>query len=166
MFRVLLCLPILAAACQQLPATTPPPAPSAVAADEADPMEPFIVMIGAERWGVLIDKAMTAVRERPLGSDPGLETSDLYRADRATKDGAAALLALRNEICGAGLMTEAQCVLRDWPAWTTDLPTASTPLKVIEQRSDWLGLAMQPFVDAGCDLGRRTSGDRQYCDVE
>jgi hypothetical protein len=165
MLRALACLPVLAL----IAAFQPPPASSVQAppvVEEADPIEPFIVMIGAERWGVLIDKAMTAVRERPLSDRREPDAAELYRADRATKDGAAALLMLRNEICGTGLLDEAQCQLTDWPAWTSEPPTASTPIAVIQQRSDWLGLTMQPFVDAGCDLGRRTSGDRQYCDVE
>jgi hypothetical protein len=147
-------------------------APAPVAAPEAaapttptEPLDPFVVMIGAERWTVILDKALEGVREAP--DPPGAaERTDMYRADSALKRGAAMLIELRNDVCGKGLVTGSACTLPEWPAWTRELPTGDTPIAEIEKRSDWLSLTMSPFTDAACESGRKTSGDELFCSVE
>lgn len=146
---------------QQRPQTSPPPV-AAGPADEA--LDPFLLAIGSERWGVLIDRARTAVFESGAGRDASDDF--LLRADIAVKDGAAALLQLRNALCARGLMAEDPCRLADWPAWTSEPPSAATPPEVLRQRSDWLGERLGPFVDVGCQLGREQSGDDLFCSVE
>lgn len=144
------------AACQKV---EPPPS----ASSSSDPLDPFVLMIGAERWGVIIDKARDGVREAP--GDAQLE-SDMYRADVALKSGAASLIVLRNEACAKGLVTGAACNLADWPAWTREPPTDRTPIDEIQRRSDWLSEQMDPFTSVGCEAGRKATGDDMFCSVE
>jgi hypothetical protein len=151
----LLALPLLAA-CQQ--------APQSQALTEKS--DPFVVMIGAERWGVIIDKALEGVREAP---DPAFDArmeDDMYRADKALKSSAAALIQLRNEACVKGLVTGEACQLRNWPAWTMEPPRAGVPIEEIERRSDWLSLEMERFTEAGCAAGRKATGEELFCSVE
>lgn len=147
---------VLLTACQQAPQPQQPA--------EAEKLDPFVVMIGAERWGVLIDKAMEAVREHVPTTDADFE-NEVLRADRATKDGALAMLVLRNEICGRGLMRGPDCDVAI-PAWVHEAPTSATPLKVIDDRSEWLSIAMDKFVAYGCEQGRQRTGEQMYCSVE
>lgn len=137
---------------------------SAPAAPE-EPLDPFVVMIGAERWTVILDRAAEGAiaAPQPAGST---EPADLYRADAALKRGAAQVIALRNDVCEKGLVTGAACTLPDWPAWTRELPTGDTPIAEIQKRSDWLSSVMSPFTDAACESGRKTSGDEMFCSVE
>ena len=51
-------------------------------------------MVDAERWGVIIDKAMEGAREADVPS-AGVDESDMFRADRALKSGAARLIERR-----------------------------------------------------------------------
>lgn len=148
---------LVLAACQQAPQPQGQATP-------AERLDPFIIMIDAERWGVLIDRAMEAVHEHVPFTEDTLE-NEVLRADRATKDGAIALLALRNEICGRGLIPAADCAL-DVPAWVHEAPTAATPLAVIDDRSQWLGTAMDKYVAYGCEQGRVRTGEDMYCSVE
>ncbi len=148
-------------------------APAAVAAPEqavtpetsAEPLDPFVVMIGAERWTVILDKALDGAREAPTPAGAA-DRTDLYRADAALKRGAAMLIEVRNDVCGKGLVTVAACELPEWPAWTRDLPTGDTPIAEIDKRSDWLSSVMAPFTDAACESGRKTSGEDMFCSVE
>jgi len=156
--RILLACAIAALAACQAPA--PPQTETA-----AEKLDPFVVMIDAERWGIIIDKAIDGAREAPGPSDVPHE-NEMYRADVALKSGAARLLQLRNDVCAKGILTGDACVIRNWPAWTRDPPTDKTPIEEINRRSQWLGEAMQPFTDAGCEAGRAASSDRQFCDVE
>jgi hypothetical protein len=135
------------------------------AGTSAEKLDPFVVMIDAERWGVIIDRAIDGAREAPGPSDAHLE-NETYRADIALKSGAARLLVLRNDVCTKGILTGAACEIRDWPAWTREPPTDKTPIEEMDRRSQWLGEAMQPFTEAGCEAGRAASSDRQFCDVE
>jgi hypothetical protein len=134
-------------------------------ATPTEPLDPFVVMIGAERWGVIIDKAVEGAREAPSPGDAFYE-NEMYRADAALKSGAARLVVLRNDVCKRGLLTGDACLLKDWPAWTLDPPTDKTPIEEIERRSAWLGGAMQPFTDAGCEAGRKAANDDLFCSVE
>jgi hypothetical protein len=149
---------LLLAACQQAPS------PQSVTATR-EPLDPFVVMIGAERWGVIIDKARDGVREAPGPTDAFFE-NELYRADAALKSSAASLIELRNEACVKALVTGAACNLAEWPAWTHDPPTDRTPIEEIQRRSDWLSEQMDPFTSVGCEAGRKATGDDLFCSVE
>jgi hypothetical protein len=150
----LLALPLLAA-CQQ----TPQPQPQA----SAEKLDPFVVMIDAERWGVILDKALDGVREAP---DVASAEDEMFRADKALKSGAARLIELRNEACVKGLVAGDACQLRNWPAWTMEPPKAGVPIEEIQRRSDWLSAEMERFTDAGCDAGKKATGEQQFCSVE
>ena len=145
--------------------TAAPPERAAAPTTPAEPLDPFVVMIGAERWTVILDKALDGAREAP---DPAgaPERTDMYRADAALKRGAAMVIEVRNDVCAKGLVTGAACTLPEWPAWTRELPTGDTPIAEIEKRSDWLSSVMSPFTDAACESGRKTSGDALFCSVE
>jgi hypothetical protein len=94
------------------------------------------------------------------------DQSEMYRADAALKEGAAALIELRNRVCGQGLVTGDACQLRDWPEWTREPPTDQTPIEEIERRSQWLGEIMGPLTAAGCEEGRKATGEDLFCSVE
>jgi hypothetical protein len=131
----------------------------------AEPLDPFVVGIDAQRWGVIIDKAQEGVIEAPY-ANAALEESDALRADAALKSGAARLIVLRNDVCRRGLLSVKECALSPWPAWTMEPPTSATTLEVLDKRSAWLGEQMQRFTDIGCAAGRKASGDEQFCSVE
>lgn len=163
-----LCLSVLAACNPQTPVAAPQQAeqkPPPAATTPSEPLDPFVVMVDAERWGVIIDKAMEGAREADVPS-AGVDESDMFRADRALKSGAARLIELRNQVCGQGLVKGDACLLKDWPAWTQEPPTDKTPIEEIQRRSDWLSMAMDPFTSAGCDAGRKASKDDLFCSVE
>jgi hypothetical protein len=159
----LLALPLLGvpllAACQQAP--TP-----GVVQTATEKSDPFVVMIGAERWGVIIDKALEGVREAPEPAFDARTDEDMYRADKALKSGAAALIQLRNEACVKGLVTGDACQLRNWPAWTMEPPKTGVSIEEIERRSDWLSLEMERFTEAGCAAGRKATNEELFCSVE
>jgi hypothetical protein len=164
MRRILLaCAALAACQPQQQQQAAAPPAEPAAPAEPAEKLDPFVVMVDAERWGVIIDKAREGVREAPGGS---LSDSEMFRADAALKSGSASLLELRNQVCAKGLVNGAACELKDWPAWTHEPPTASTPIEEIDRRSQWLGETMQPFTDAGCEAGRKATNEELFCSVE
>ena len=132
---------------------------------KVEALDPFVVMIDAERWGVIIDKAREGVREAPAPTDAYFE-NEMYRADASLKSGAASLIELRNEACAKGLVAGAACNLGDWPAWTHEPPTDRTPIDEIQRRSDWLSGQMDRFTSAGCEAGRKATGDDLFCSVE
>jgi hypothetical protein len=146
-------------ACQQQQQASPPDSAS------AGPLDPFVVMIGAERWGVIIDKAREGVREAPEPAGDYFE-NEMYRADASLKSSAARLIELRNAACMKGLVTGEACNLQNWPAWTGEPPTDKTPIEEIQRRSDWLSKEMDPFTSAGCEAGRKATGDDLFCSVE
>jgi hypothetical protein len=122
-------------------------------------------MIDAERWGVIMDKAMDGAIQADVPS-AGVDLSEPYRADKALKSGAARLVELRNQVCGQGLVTGDACELKDWPEWTREPPTGDTPIEELDRRSQWLGETMAPFTDAGCEAGRKATGEAMFCSVE
>lgn len=152
---------------QQAQAAAAPPAATQPEQGNTPPedLDPFVVMIGAERWTVLLDKAYEGAIEAPEPASAADET-DLYRADAAVKNGAARLIEVRNRVCRKGLVAADVCKLPDWPAWTLELPTGDTPIEEIDRRSGWLDTVMAPFVAAGCEAGRKASGDEMFCSVE
>lgn len=148
----------------QAPAAASAPEPEQVN-PPAEDLDPFIVMIDAERWGVIIDRAMEGAIIAP--SAPGDDdTSEMLRADAALKRGAAKVIELRNRVCEKGLVTGAACTLPDWPVWTREPPTGDTPIDEIVRRSAWLSEVMGPYTSAACDAGRQASGDDLFCSVE
>jgi hypothetical protein len=158
----LIALPLLAA-CQPAPAPAPP-SPAAQASTEK--LDPFVVMVDAERWGVLLGKALDGVREAPDPTFDKRMEDDMYRADGALKSGAAKLIELRNEACVKGLVSGDACELRNWPAWTMEPPKAGVPIDEIQRRSDWLSAEMERFTDAGCEVGRKATKEELFCSVE
>ncbi|MDZ4762114.1 MAG: hypothetical protein SGJ21_13695 [Alphaproteobacteria bacterium] len=148
-----------------LAACQPPPVPTTASTPIAEPLDPFVVSIDAQRWGVIIDRAIEGVQEAPDG-DPALADSDILRADAALKNGAASLIVLRNRACVKGLVEPDLCKLKDWPQWTLEPPSADTPLQTLDQRGAWLSQVMSPFQEVGCEAGRKASGDYLFCSVE
>ncbi|MDP3493751.1 MAG: hypothetical protein Q8R82_11585 [Hyphomonadaceae bacterium] len=161
---------ILAACSPQPPVATAPEAtPTPVVEQQGntppEDLDPFIVMIGAERWTVILEKALEGAREAPQGPRAAEET-DLYRADSALKSGAAMVIELRNRVCRKGLVSGEACTLPEWPAWTHEPPTGDTPIEEIDRRSGWLDTVMAPFTAAGCEAGRKAMSDDMFCSVE
>lgn len=128
-------------------------------------LDPFVVMIGAERWTVILDRANEGAIQAPQPASAAQET-DLYRADMALKRGAAQVIELRNLVCGKGLVPADKCKLPEWPAWTLEPPTGDTPILEIDKRSAWLSEVMSPFTDAGCEAGKAATKDEMFCSVE
>jgi hypothetical protein len=167
-------LGFLAGGCSpQTQTETRAPEMQAAAAPAVDPqqgntppedLDPFVVMIGAERWTVILERATEGAIAATDAT--AIERSDLYRADAALKRGAAMTIELRNWVCGKGLVTGADCNLPEWPAWTRELPTADTPIVEIDRRSAWLSEVMDPFTTAACEAGRKASIDDMFCSVE
>ena len=145
------------------PSSETKPPVSAPEAVEADPIDPFYLAIEAERWGVMIDNA----RDVNFATMPDIqdEENEVARVHRALKYGVQNLVKLRDETYEAGLVSAAASSALEIPEWgyafTTELPT----LLELQTRSDWLGEAIQPFVDAKCRL-REGDGWRDDCRVE
>jgi hypothetical protein len=156
----ILAMALMLAGCitKQGPDAPPPP-------EITDQTELFILMVETERWGVLLGRAREGVWQSPH-SEGAPDESDMARADRAVKSGAAELILLRNAICSRGMLSASECELGDWPAWTLEPPRSDTPPSVIQQRSDWLSLTMERFVALGCEAGRKVTDDYQFCSVE
>lgn len=148
----------------ETPAPAPAPEPQQGNTPPED-LDPFVVMIGAERWTVILDRALEGSIEAEDKSGV-LDRGDMYRADAALKQGAAMVIQLRNRVCSKGLVTGDACKLPDWPAWTTELPTGDTPIEEIDRRSGWLDAVMSPFTSVACEAGRKASGDELFCSVE
>src|SRR5689334_5334181 len=158
--HLLLALPLLAA-CQQAPQ---PQSPAAQASGEK--LDPFVVMVDAERWGVILDKALDGVREAPDPAGDARLEDEMFRADISLKSSAAQLIELRNRACAKGLVTGEACQLRNWPAWTMEPPKTGVPIEEIQRRSDWLSAEMDRFTEAGCEAGRKATNEQQFCSVE
>jgi hypothetical protein len=168
-FLLVMMAGLLATGCDQGQPPTPPPAsaPPAQQLGNTPPedLDPFVVMIGAERWTVILDRALEGAIQAP-STVPDLSDSDLYRTDAALKSGAAKVIELRNMVCGRGLLMGDACKLPDFPAWTREPPNATTPLADLDQRSAWLSEVMDPFTSAGCEAGRKATSDDMFCSVE
>jgi hypothetical protein len=135
-------------------------------ATPAEPLDPFMVAIDAERWNVLLDRGIDATREGDGKKATPLDENDALRADLAVHDAVAKLLLLRNALCARGLAKDKTCALATLPAWVTEPPSAATPLQEIDNRIQWVGAAMSDLQEIGCEHGRAVSKDPQYCDVE
>ena len=138
-------------------------------------LDPFVVMIGAERWTVILDRAMEGAIEAPYNvvritdpddGDRNWPDDEKFRADVALKRGAAQVIILRNIVCEKGWVTGDACELPPFPAWTHELPSWTTSLEELDRRSAWLSEVMDPFTAAGCEAGRKATDDYQFCSVE
>ena len=148
-------------------AASPTASPSQQAsATPAEPLDPLMVAIDAERWNVLLDRGIDATREGDGGKATPLDENDTLRADLAVHDAVAKLLLLRNALCARGLAKDKTCTLPAMPAWITEPPSASTPLQEIDKRIQWVGATMSDLQEIGCEHGRAVSKDQQYCYVE
>jgi len=152
-------------ACATMPVDAPEQPPQQLGNTPPEDLDPFVVMIGAERWIVILGRALEGAIEAP-SAVPDLSDSDLYRTDAALKSGAAMVIELRNMVCARGLLTGEACKLPAFPAWTHEPPNATTSLEVLDQRSAWLSEVMDPFTTAGCEAGRKATSDYQFCSVE
>lgn len=161
----------------QPPAAPPADAPPAQQLGNTPPedLDPFVVMIGAERWTVILDRATEGAMAAPYNvvritdsdDDEGLWPDDeKFRADVALKRGAAQVIILRNIVCEKGWVTGDACELPPFPAWTHELPSWTTSLEELDQRSAWLSEVMDPFTSAGCEAGRKATSDDMFCSVE
>lgn len=153
----------------QPPGAPPADAPPAQQLGNTPPedLDPFVVMIGAERWTVILGRAMEGAIEAPsMDAAAAHADSDLYRTDAALKSGAAMVIELRNMVCARGLLTGDACKLPEFPAWTREPPNGTTSLEVLDQRSAWLSEVMDPFTTAGCEAGRKATSDDMFCSVE
>ncbi len=129
---------------------------------DSDDIDPFSLVIEAERWGVMIDNARNgfAVSERLL---PSTGETDLERIDKALRSGALELIRLRDEACRAG---SSECVRIELPDWVFDPPDKVTTLDEYALRSVWLGEAANRLVASGCDAGRTATSEEMFCAVE
>lgn len=163
---------LVLAACQRAPekpsaAASPAASPTQqAAATPAEPLDPLLVAIDAERWNVLLDRGIDAVRDGAGTKATPLDENDALRADLAVHDAAAKMLLLRNSLCAHGIAKDTTCTLPPMPAWVTAPPSAATPLQEIDNRIQWVGVTMSELQEAGCEYGRKVSKDQQYCDVE
>ncbi len=141
-----------------------PPGAAAAGPEEADD---FGLMIEAERYGVIIDRATEgAIEGQPATTLE--EPSELERATRALHRAAHHLYALRAITCGSGLAGSQDCGPLPPPDWLGEPAGTVADAAEIRRRIDWLAEAMSPFVAAGCDAGqsRREEELPHYCSVE
>lgn len=125
-------------------------------------LDPMTVVIGAERWGVMISNAQDAM----LLKHPEISEDDLMRIDTALRAGARDLLKLRDDLCNANEQPMQSCVSIDLPAWVMKPPNRVTSLDEYQSRSEWLGEMAGKFVHIGCEAGRDVSDDEFLCAVE
>jgi hypothetical protein len=157
----------LAAACATAPEPQAEELTDAQRAAEAERNDPFITMISAERYSILISLA----REGSIEAPPAMalvEATELERAHKATLYAAHEIYQLRARVCETGLVGPDACGPLPPPAWMGDAVGAVPDVAEINRRIDWLTSVMWPFVEAGCDAGRSRQGpdEPDYCAVE
>jgi hypothetical protein len=128
----------------------------------------FDLQVNIGRRGIFIDRAMTAADiELPFvipadtPEDPQAPDA-LWRALRETaREGAI----LRELYCAKKLTGPAVCRRRA-PGWISADPNPTPTLAVIRERLDELDAFLAPYIDKGCTMGRKKSGDDLFCSVE
>ncbi len=110
-------------------------------------IDPFYLAIEAERWNVMLENALGRQSDRPSATD---ENDDVLRVHRALQAGVANLIQLRDDVCRKGLLDIGECQGIDIPDWAVDWEADLPTLSELQARSDWLGEAIQPFVDVAC----------------
>ncbi|MEZ5938093.1 MAG: hypothetical protein R3C52_07725 [Hyphomonadaceae bacterium] len=134
--------------------------------EPAAEIDPFTLAIEAGRWRVIIERAHEGARLAPNPDGLAGDEPDALRIDRSLKEGAAELLKLRDQVCSKDLVDPVICIFKNWPSWTTEPATSDTPLVELQARSEWLGEEVSNFSGAGCEAGRRATGDDLFCSVE
>jgi hypothetical protein len=134
------------------------------AAIEAERNDPFILMISAERYVVLIGLAQDGAGTPSHDEN----ATDMARATRATLEAARELYRLRDTVCGTDLITDEACGPLPPPAWLGASPLEVADADEINRRLEWLEGAMGPFLAAGCGAGDARQGpdDPPFCSVE
>ncbi len=138
---------------------------------EAD-LDPWNLTISAERYGVLLNRAIEGViigppaRTLPEVTDQSL----LQRAGWATRDAAFSLYQLQKMTCEHGLVGVDDCLHIEAPDWLDDSPTSIPTPEEIHLRIRWLVDHLGPHLEAGCDAGqsRNTEPDGwpHFCSTE
>ena len=155
-------LALAASACAAAPSQAPPPVP---AGEAGEPIDAFDLAIAAGRWSVLIERSREGLYRRPF--DPAApDEDDRLRIDASLKTSALAMLALRAELCRFGEGGPEPCAPLTVPGWVVEPPSAGLSLEELEARNDWVGEQTFRFIGAGCEIGRRESGDDLFCSVE
>lgn len=145
--------------------STPRPDPASPASSDLpsdpEPIDPFYLAIEAERWTVMIENA----RGIQASQMDYIEEGDgRLRVHRALLTGIHTLMSLRNEACLAGKVTPETCDQLRIPDWAFIYERDIPSLETLQERSDWLGEALQPFVSAMCQT--EDDGWLQACAVE
>lgn len=175
-----LSLAIMLAACGQgqevdVPVENETPAVSEPKQTYTTQIDPFYLMIEAERWQVMIENASSVF----YAENEGLRPSDNnvvhrlsrteegfeyhVRADSALRNGVTGFVHLRRSYCEKENDSE-NCFPFELPEWMASETSPNLDLSTLQMRSDWLGETIQPLVDAICS---NPSGDwRDECKVE
>jgi hypothetical protein len=132
-----------------------------------DQEELFLLRIDIGRRTVLIERATAGLGVvLPFvltGIDDGPELAVLWRALReAGREG----VILKELACARGNAPRKACRAFKVPAWIQAEPTPVPPLPTLRQYEEELGERFDPFVDAGCKAGMKTTKDELYCSVE
>ena len=128
--------------------------------------EVFNLVIETERHSVMIGNAMHGVSVNMMDDrlDDGAE---IYRVDHALRSGVRDLIALRDALCIQRIEPDTTCHSIQIPAWVMSPPDVEgTSLAEYQARSEWLSEIMQPYISAGCDVGRNATGEEMFCAVE
>jgi hypothetical protein len=114
-------------------------------------LDPFVVMIGAERWTVLSTALESAIGAQrcPTSATASLSHRCRTRARRSV------LIGLRNRICSAAFSRATRALLNFRERVKCRTPP---PLAELDQRSAWLNELMDPFV---CRLRSWPQGDQR-----
>lgn len=145
------------------PASKQTPSATLEVFDTPEPIDPFYLAVEAERWGVMIDNARNVPFETRVESYSDDDGRD--RIQSALYYGIRSLINLRDETVRDGVVSVETAAALTVPDWAYTFESNPPSLEVLQARSDWLGAALQPFVDAKC---RTKEGDgwRPDCVVE
>jgi hypothetical protein len=124
----------------------------------------MVLAIDAGRLSVLLGRAREGLDEgAPAGES---NEADLVRTDRALRQAALELVALRDEICRRGQLEGEACQLGSPPTWIFDAPEAEPSALEMARRYQELMELMSPFVETGCALGAPPPDGPAFCSVE
>lgn len=141
--------------------------PTAAAGEMAPAEAAFDLQVNIGRRQIFIERSMQAIGvELPFvrgdgPADPAAPEA-LWRALRETGREGAMLQAL---FCGRRLAGRDACATAA-PAWISADPTPTPTVAALAARLEELDAYLAPFVDKGCTLGRRKTGDHLFCSVE
>jgi hypothetical protein len=153
------------AACATSPGVeTAPDAVSEAAYDERN--DPFTVMIYAERYSILVSRALEGARGAPVPYDEN--RSEVQRAREAVLETAHDLYVLRDRVCAAGLVAAEECGPLPPPDWFGVGADDDADLAEVNRRIEWLEEVIGPFMNAGCRAGEALQDEDEpyFCAVE